>query len=91
MTHLMQQAIAWFGCGNGISALAGISAILTVAAILAPVIAGLLLDRLERLQITVLKTLNHDFAYFFVNFVTFPGTFVHLARQTLFLPVHTHS
>ena len=55
MTHLMQQAIAWFGWGNGISALAGISAILTVAAILAPVIAGLLLYGLERLQITVLK------------------------------------
>ncbi len=32
---------------------------------------------LERLQIELLKTLNHDFAYFFVNFVTFPGTFVH--------------
>ena len=84
MTHLMQQAIAWFGWGNGISALAGISAILTVAAILAPVIAGLLLDRLERLQITILKTLNHDFAYFFVNFVTFPGTFMHETAHLCF-------
>lgn len=84
MTHLMQQAIAWFEWGNGISALAGISAILTVAAILAPVIAGLLLDRLERLQITVLKTLNHDFAYFFVNFVTFPGTFLHETAHLCF-------
>ena len=77
MTHLMQQVIAWFGWGNGIGALAGISAILTVVAILAPVIAGLFLFVLERLQIGILKCFNEDFAYFFVNFVTFPGTFVH--------------
>ena len=77
MTHLMQQVIVWFGWGNGIGALAGISAILTVVAILAPVIAGLFLFVLERLQIGILKCFNEDFAYFFVNFVTFPGTFVH--------------
>lgn len=77
MTSMMQQVIAWFGWGNGIGALAGISAILTLVAIIAPVIAGLVLFGLERLQIELLKTLNHDFAYFFVNFVTFPGTFVH--------------
>ena len=77
MISTMQQIIAWFGWGNGIGALAGISAILTVAAILVPVIAGLLLFALERLQITILKTINRDFAYFFVNYVTFPGTFIH--------------
>lgn len=73
----MQQIIAWFGWGNGIGALSGISAILTVAAILAPVVVGLLLFALERLQVVVLKEINYDFAYFFVNFLTFPGTFVH--------------
>lgn len=78
MTFLtMQQIIVWFGWGNGIGALAGISAILTVFVILAPVVAGYLLFALERLQIAVLKTINRDFAYFFVNFVTFPGTFIH--------------
>ena len=77
MTSLMQQIIAWFGWGNGIGALSGISAILTVAAILAPVVVGLLLFALERLQVVVLKEINYDFAYFFVNFLTFPGTFVH--------------
>lgn len=77
MTSLMQQIIAWFGWGNGIGALSGISAILTVAAILAPVVVGLLLFALERLQVAVLKGINYDFAYFFVNFLTFPGTFVH--------------
>lgn len=77
MTSLMQQIIAWFGWGNGIGALSGISAILTVAAILAPVVVGLLLFALERLQVAVLKEINYDFAYFFVNFLTFPGTFVH--------------
>ena len=77
MISLMQQIIAWFGWGNGFGALAGISAILTTAAIFTPVIAGLLLFGLERLQIELLKKINYDFAYFFVNFLTFPGTFVH--------------
>lgn len=77
LTSLMQQVIAWFGWGYGIGALAGISLILTVIAILSPVIAGYLLNALERLQINVLKCIDHDFAYFFVNFVTFPGTFLH--------------
>ncbi len=36
MTSMMQQVIAWFGWGNGIGALAGISAILTIVAIIAP-------------------------------------------------------
>ena len=77
MTSLMHQIIALFGWGNGIGALAGISAILTLAVILAPVAAGMLLYGLERLQIVVIGKLNRKFAYFFVNFVTFPGTFVH--------------
>ena len=73
----IQQIIAWFNWGNGNGALAGISAILTSVVILAPVIAGLLLFALERFQVTVLKKIHRDFAYFFVNFLTFPGTFVH--------------
>ena len=77
MVSTMQQIIAWFGWGNGFGALAGISVILTLVAIIAPVIAGLVLFGLERLQIEILKNFNEDFAYFFVNFVTFPGTFVH--------------
>ena len=77
MTSLMHQIIAWFGWGHGIGALAGISAILTIAVILAPVIAGLLFFGLERLQVALLKEINYNFAYFFVNFLTFPGTFIH--------------
>ena len=77
MTNLMHQIIAWFGWGNGIGALIGISAILTAAVIIIPVIAGMMLFGLERLQIELLKKLNRNFAYFFVNYVTFPGTFVH--------------
>lgn len=84
MTSLMQQTIAWFGWGNGIGALAGISTILTVVVILVPVIAGLLLFGLERLQVMVLKGINYDFAYFFVNFLTFPGTFVHETAHLCF-------
>ncbi|MBR5413146.1 MAG: hypothetical protein IK114_08895 [Fibrobacter sp.] len=84
MTSLMHQIIAWFGWGDGIGALAGISAILTLAAILAPVAAGMLLYGLERLQIIAIGKFNRDFAYFFVNFITFPGTFVHEMAHLIF-------
>ena len=77
ITSLMHQIIAWFGWGNGIGALAGISIILTAVAVIAPVAVGILLYGLERLQIALLQQVNRDFAYFFVNFVTFPGTFIH--------------
>ena len=84
MFSLMQQLIAWLGWGDGIGAIAGISAILTALAILVPVVAGLLLYGLERLQVEILKSLNRDFAYFFVNFMTFPGTFVHEMSHLIF-------
>ena len=77
MISLMHQITAWFGWGNGIGALAAISGILTILVILAPVIAGLILYGLERLQVELIGTINRDLAYFFVNFATFPGTFVH--------------
>ena len=73
----MSQIIAWFGWGNGIGAVAAISVILTLVVIVAPVIAGLLLYGLERAQVEIIGAVNRDFAYFFVNFLTFPGTFVH--------------
>lgn len=77
MQSLMQQLIAWLGWEDGIGAIAGISAILTVLAILAPVIVGLLLYGLERLQVILIGKINRQFAYFFVNYLTFPGTFIH--------------
>lgn len=77
MIPWMQQTIAWFGWGHGIGAVIGISAILTMFVIVAPVAAGMLLYGLERLQIKLLGSFNYSFALFFVNYVTFPGTFVH--------------
>ena len=73
----MTQVISWFGWGSGAGAVAGISLILTLLVLLAPVVAGMLLYVLERAQIEAIGAVNRDFAYFFVNFVTFPGTFVH--------------
>ena len=73
----MTQLLEWFGWGNGVGAVAGLSLALTALAIIAPVAAGMLLYGLERLQIKAIGALDRDFAYFFVNFVTFPGTFVH--------------
>ena len=73
----MAQIVAWLGLGNGLGVIAAVSAVLTVIVLLTPVIAGLILFGLERLQVELIGSLNRDFAYFFVNFVTFPGTFVH--------------
>ena len=73
----MTQIIEWFGWGNGVGALAAISAILTVLVLLAPVVFGIILYGIERMQVELIGTVSRDFAYFFVNFVTFPGTFVH--------------
>ena len=73
----MTQIIEWFGWGNGVGALAAISAIFTVLVLLAPVVFGMILYLIERMQVEIIGAVNRDFAYFFVNFATFPGTFVH--------------
>ena len=73
----MAQIVAWLGLGNGPGVIAAVSAVLTVIVLLTPVVAGMILFGLERLQVELIGSLDRDFAYFFVNFVTFPGTFVH--------------
>ena len=73
----MTQIIEWFGWGTGVGALAAISAVLTVLVLLAPVVFGMILYLIERMQVEIIGSVNRDFAYFFVNFLTFPGTFIH--------------
>ncbi len=73
----MTQTIEWFGWGDGVGALAAISMILTLLVLLAPVVFGLILYVIERMQVEVIGAVNRDLAYFFVNFLTFPGTFIH--------------
>jgi hypothetical protein len=80
----MAQVVAWFGWGNGPGAIAAVSAVLTIVVLLAPVVAGLFLFGLERLQVALIGSFNRDLAYFFVNFVTFPGTFVHEMSHLIF-------
>ena len=84
---MMAQVIAWFGWGNGIGALAGISVILTILVLLTPVIAGYILYGFERLQVTLLGKVNRNFAYFFVNYATFPGTFIHEMSHAVFAAI----
>lgn len=67
----------WFGASHELSSILIASAVMTLVVLLAPVLAGLLLYGVERLQIELLGLISRDFAYFFVNFLTFPGTFVH--------------
>lgn len=73
----MSQIIAWFGWGRDIGALLGVSAILTFVVLFTPVIVGLLLHAVCRFQLVVLNRVNRKLAYFFVNYATFPGTFIH--------------
>ena len=73
----MTQTIEWFGWCDGVGALAAISMILTLLVLLAPVVFGLILYVIERMQVEVIGAVNRDLAYFFVNFLTFPGTFIH--------------
>lgn len=77
MTSLMHQIIAWFGWGNGIGALAGISIILTAVVVIAPVIAGYLVNALRYLEMKLLNAINRKFAIFFDHYLTIPGLFVH--------------
>jgi len=79
----MHQVVSWFGWGHGAEAVAVVSLIVSVAVILVPVVAGFALYALERLQIKVLSLINESFAYFFVNFITFPGTFIHETSHLL--------
>lgn len=80
----MQQIIVWLGWGNGIGAIAGVSAVLTVLTILAPVIIGLLLHGVERLQLKVIGAFSHDLARFFVIYLTFPGIVIHEMSHLFF-------
>ena len=83
----MAKIVAWLGLGNGLDVIAAVSAVLTIIVLLTPVVAGLILFGLERLQVKLIGSLDRDFAYFFVNFVTFPGTFVHEIAHMIFAVV----
>ena len=50
---------------------------LTVIVLLSPVITGLFMSLLEKIQIKLLSLINPSVAFVFVNFVTFPGTIFH--------------
>ena len=74
----------FFGFGDSIGAIAASSAILALIILLAPVVVGLILYGLERLQIELIGLINRDLAYFWVNYATFPGTFVHEMSHLVF-------
>lgn len=80
----MHQIVSWFGWGNDAGAIAAVSCVLAVMVILVPVIAGLVLYIVERMQLKLLSFINENFAYFFVNFITFPGTFIHESSHLIF-------
>ena len=77
------EVVNWFGWGNGREAVAAVSGILVVAVLLAPVIVGLLLDGLQRLQISLVSRLSRKLAYGLANFGTLPGVIVHELSHAL--------
>lgn len=80
----MQQVVAWFGWGDGIGALAGVSAVLTILVIVVPVAVGILLSGLKRLEIIMIAGLNHCLVRFFMHYVTFPGIVIHELSHLIF-------
>ena len=73
----MQQVVAWFGWGDGIGALAGVSAVLTILVVIVPVVIGMLLSSLKRLEIKMIAVFSHSLVRFFMRYVTFPGIVIH--------------
>lgn len=73
----MQQVVAWFGWGDGIGALTGVSVILTVLVIIVPVVVGILLSCLKQLEINMIAVLSLSLVRFFMHYATFPGIVIH--------------
>ena len=80
----MQQGVAWFGWGDGIGALAGVSAVLTILVIIVPVGIGMLLSSLKRLEIKMIAVFSHSLVRFFMHYVTFPGIVIHELSHFIF-------
>lgn len=80
----MQQVVAWFGWGDGIGALAGVSAVLTILVIIVPVVIGMLLSSLKRLEIKMIAVFSHSLVRFFMHYVTFPGIIIHELSHFIF-------
>lgn len=77
MQNIFHMVESWLGWSGSLWQVAVISLLLTAAVVVAPVVIGFVLYGLERLQVEILGLANREFAYFFVNYLTFPGTFVH--------------
>ena len=80
----MQQIVKWFGWGDGIGALAGVSAILTILVIILPVVVGMLLSGLKRLEIKIIAVFSRSLVRFFMYYATFPGIVIHELSHLIF-------
>lgn len=80
----MQQVVAWFGWGDGIGALAGVSAVLTILVIVVPVAIGMLLSSLKRLEIKMIAVFSHSLVRIFMHYVMFPGIVIHELSHFIF-------
>lgn len=65
-------------------ALAGVSAVLTILVIIVPVVIGMLLSSLKRLEIKMVAVFSHSLVRFFMHYVTFPGIVIHELSHLIF-------
>ena len=77
MQNVFLMIESWLGWSGSLLHVAVISLFLTAMIIIAPVVIGFALHWIEHLQFEILGLVNRRFAYFFVNYLTFPGVFVH--------------
>ena len=80
----MQQIVAWFGWGDGIGALAGVSAVLTILVIIVPVVIGMLLSGLKQLEIKIIAMHCRNLVHVFMHYATFPGIVIHELSHLIF-------
>lgn len=80
----MQQIVAWLGWGNSIGALASVSVVLTVLVIIVPVVVGIMLSSLKRLEIKMIAVLSLSLVRFFMRYATFPGIVIHELSHLIF-------
>lgn len=84
----MPQIVEFFGWGDSIPALVGISLVLTLGVVFFVIVVGFFMSLVERFQFWLLaKVFNWSFACFFHNRLTFPGLVMHECAHAAFAMV----
>lgn len=81
----MKQVIAFFGWGDSLLALSGVSLVLALCAVFFLVVVGFFMNLAEKAELCILrKSFGWSFASFFHNRLTFPGLVMHECAHAAF-------